>query len=143
VSPSRADAGRRRRADDRGVATVWAATAVGVLIAVLVALLDVVGAVAARHRAEAAADLAALAAAGQAVRGTAAACARAAAVTTGFGGRLVLCRLQGWEALVEVELDHPSALVDGRTARGRARAGPVAGPSIPEPVEGDDSGPPS
>jgi len=39
--------------DDRGVATVWAATAVAVLIAVLAAMLDLAGATAVRHRAEA------------------------------------------------------------------------------------------
>jgi secretion/DNA translocation related TadE-like protein len=84
------DEGRHRgggdHADDRGVATVWAATAVAVLISVLAAMLDLAGAVAARHRAEAAADLAALAAAGRAVHGGDSACARAAEVPRAAAG---------------------------------------------------------
>jgi secretion/DNA translocation related TadE-like protein len=115
---------------DCGVATVWAATAVAVLIGLLVAALDLAGAVAGRHRAEAAADLAALAAAGQVSRGTDAACARAAEVASRTGGRLVLCRLQGWEALVEVEATVRLALVGPATVRGRARAGPAASPRL-------------
>ena len=112
-------------ARDDGLATVWAATAVAVLLGVLAAMLDMAGAVAARHRAEAAADLGALAAAGQAVRGTDVACARAAGVASGTGGRVVLCRLQGWDAVVEVEVAVRSSLLGTVTVRGRARAGPA------------------
>jgi secretion/DNA translocation related TadE-like protein len=112
--------------DDRGVATVWAATAVAVLIAVLAAMLDLAGATAVRHRAEAAADLAALAAAGHVLDGGEAACARATAVATSGGARVVLCRLRGWEALVEVEVGVRLSLLGTTTVRGRARAGPVA-----------------
>jgi len=127
--------GARNDGDD-GVATVWAATAVAVLIGVLVAMLDLAAAVGARHRAEAAADLAALAAAGQAVRGTEAACGRAADAATGTGGRLVLCRLQGWDALVEVEVGMRLSMLGTVTVHGRARAGPIAGdPAIPAPKE--------
>jgi secretion/DNA translocation related TadE-like protein len=113
-----------RRYSDRGVATVWASSAVAVLIGVLAAALDLAGVVAGRHRAEAAADLAALAAVGAAPRGTAAACGRAADVASRTGGRLVLCRLQGWEAIVEVEATLRLSLVGTATVRGRARAGP-------------------
>ena len=127
------------RGDDRGVATVWTATAVAVLVVVLAGLLQVVGAVAARHRAEAAADLAALAAAGQAVQGPEVACARAAAVAATAGGRVALCRVHDAEALVEVEVAFPAARGGG--ARGRARAGPAAGrPDAPAPDPRD--GPP-
>jgi secretion/DNA translocation related TadE-like protein len=129
------------RKGDQGVATVWSAAAVAVLIMVLVGALDVVGAVAARHRAEAAADLAALTAAAQAARGTTMACARAADVAAGSGGRVVLCRLQGWEAVVEVELAAPTVLVRAGRARGRARAGPAAArPPVPVlPSRRDDA----
>jgi secretion/DNA translocation related TadE-like protein len=113
------------RHDDRGVTTVWAATAVAVLIAVLAAMLDLAGATAVRHRAEAAADLAALAAAGHALDGEEAACARAAEVATSGGARVVLCRLRGWEVLVEVEVGVRLSLLGATTVRGRARAGPV------------------
>jgi len=116
--------------DDRGVATVWAATAVAVLIAVLAAMLDLAGATAVRHRAEAAADLAALAAAGHALDGGEAACARATQVAASSGARVVLCRLRGWEVVVEVEVGVRLSLLGATTVRGRARAGPVVvGPS--------------
>lgn len=121
---------RHDRHDDRGVATVWAATAVAVLIAVLAAMLDLAGATAVRHRAEAAADLAALAAAGHAQDGGEAACARATQIAASGGARVVLCRLRGWEAVVEVEMGVRLSLLGATTVRGRARAGPVAvGPS--------------
>jgi len=123
----------RSHADD-GVATVWAAIAVAALVAVLSAMLGLVAAIGGRHRAEAAADLAALAAAGQAVRGEAVACGRAAGVATGTGARLVRCRVGGGEAVVEVEVALHLALLGGVTARARARAGPVEQPSMPAPV---------
>lgn len=50
-------------ADDRGVATVWTASIVAVLVAVAVFVFWTGAAITTRHRAEAAADLAALAAA--------------------------------------------------------------------------------
>jgi secretion/DNA translocation related TadE-like protein len=119
------------RGADSGVATVWAAIAVAALVAVLAAMLGLVAAVGGRHRAEAAADLAALAAAAQAVRGEAVACGRAARVATGTGGRLVLCRVRGGEAVVEVEVALRVAALGGVTARGRARAGPADPPLMP------------
>lgn len=127
-APDRAAADRDaadRDAADRGVATVWAATAVAVLIGVLVAMLDLASAVTARHRAEAAADLAALAAATQAVRGSAPACAAARDAAGGTGARMVLCRLQGFDALVEVEVGVRLSMLGTVTVHGRARAGPA------------------
>ena len=120
-----------RGAADSGIATVWAAIAVAALVAVLAAMLGLVAAVGGRHRAEAAADLAALAAAAQAVRGEAVACGRAAQVATGTGGRLVLCRVRGGEAVVEVEVALRVAVLGGVTARSRARAGPADPPLMP------------
>ncbi|MDQ0378719.1 secretion/DNA translocation related TadE-like protein [Amycolatopsis thermophila] len=73
----------------------------------------------ARHRASAAADLAALAAAGQAAAGTDAACGRAQWVVDRMGARMVSCRFDGWDALVEVTVSGPVG-----AASGRARAGP-------------------
>ena len=49
----------------------------------------------------------------------------ALAVTTGSGAGVVLCRLQGWEAVVEVAVDVRLSLLGAVTAHGRARAGPV------------------
>jgi secretion/DNA translocation related TadE-like protein len=114
---------------DRGAATVWAAASVAVLIAVLVAALDLGGATVARHRAEAAADLAALAAAGEAARGTEAACGRASAIAAQMGARVVLCQLRGWAALVEVEAGVRLGLLGPVPVRGRAHAGPAEIPA--------------
>jgi secretion/DNA translocation related TadE-like protein len=127
VTAVRANNRTADRGGDSGLATVWAATAVAVLIGVLVAMLDLAAAVGARHRAEAAADLAALAAAGQAVRGAESACVRADAVAGGTGGRVVLCRVQGWNADVEVEVGVRLSMLGTVTVHGRARAGPVGG----------------
>jgi secretion/DNA translocation related TadE-like protein len=113
-------------AADEGVATVWAATGIAVIMAALLLGLHIGAAIVARHRAEAAADLAALAAAGHAVHGTAAACRRAGEVATAMGGEVTQCGLDGWDALVEVRVAVPLALPGATDATGRARAGPVA-----------------
>jgi secretion/DNA translocation related TadE-like protein len=93
-------------------------------------------AVIARHRAEAAADLAALAAAGLAVEGAEAACRRAGEVAAAMGGTVTSCRLVGWDALVEarvpVAVTAPGIGID--TAAGRARAGPVSTTGDSDPV---------
>jgi secretion/DNA translocation related TadE-like protein len=110
---------------ESGVAAVWAATAVSVFMAVLLVGLDFGGAVAGRHRAAAAADLAALAAAGHAVHGTGPACDRARRIAEQMGGRLALCRLAAWDALVEVQVEVGTTLPGIGPAIGRARAGPA------------------
>lgn len=116
---------------DTGVATVWAAVAVTAILGLLLVGLDLGSVIAARHRAEAAADLAALAAAGHAVHGEVPACARARRVAEQMGGRASVCRISGWEALVEVEFGVRSTTVTSGAAVGRARAGPTpSGPSI-------------
>jgi secretion/DNA translocation related TadE-like protein len=121
---------------ESGVAAVWAAAAVGVLMAVLLVGLDLGGAAAGRHRAAAAADLAALAAAGHAVHGTGPACGRARRIAEEMGARLALCRLDGWDALVEVRVEVGTTLPGIGPAVGRARAGPapVAVAEAPGPV---------
>lgn len=121
---------RRRRDRDRGIATVWAAAGVALLTAALVVGLHLGAAIAARHQAEAAADLAALAAAGRAALGTPAACARAVTIAIAMGGRVTHCELAGWDALVEVQTPMTVAVPGHDTATGRARAGP-GGPAKP------------
>ena len=115
----------RRRTPDAGVATVWAAAAVAVLTTVLAACLHLGAALLARHRAESAADLAALAAAREAVRGEAPACRRAAEIAAAMGGEVARCRLVGWNALVEVRVAVPFALpgLDDGERAGHGRAG--------------------
>jgi secretion/DNA translocation related TadE-like protein len=92
-----------------------------VLTAAMTAVLWFCSAVAARHQAEGAADLAALAAAAAVTDGERAACAEARWVVEHMEGVLRSCRLSGWDALVEVEV----AFGPFGSAAGRARAGPV------------------
>jgi secretion/DNA translocation related TadE-like protein len=76
-----------------------------------------------RHQAEAAADLAALAAAGKAFEGETAACAAARRVAAAQHGRVLSCRLEGLDARVEVGVRAPGRLGELGLVRGRAKAG--------------------
>ncbi len=115
------------RGSDEGVATVWAAGAIVVLLVVAIAWLQLGAVLVTRHRAESAADLAALAAAGRAAMGERFACDVAQRITNRAGVRLVSCRLEGWDALVEVAADAGGPLSGAGTVTARARAGPVQG----------------
>ncbi|MEW1721705.1 Rv3654c family TadE-like protein [Streptomyces sp. NPDC093109] len=114
---------------DRGSATVWVAMAATTMCAVFAVVLGLGQAVAARHRAGAVADLAALAAADRALAGPAEACRRAAEVAAAQGAEVVRCALSG-----EI------ADVTARAAFGpyaptvRARAGPPPVTAPPEAV---------
>lgn len=110
--------------DDRGVATVWAAGAIAVLMSVAVFGLYLGEAMVVRHQAESAADLAALAGAAAVVVGEGYACAQARRVTERMRVQLVSCRTRGWDVLVDVAA-RPSGWLGGLgAATGRARAGP-------------------
>ncbi|MFE7748690.1 Rv3654c family TadE-like protein [Streptomyces sp. NPDC057428] len=85
----------RFRAEDQGLATVWAAITTSTLCVVFAVVLALGQAVSARHRAGGAADLAALAAADRALRGSAAACGAAREVAVAQGAELVRCSVQG------------------------------------------------
>src|SRR5262245_33216312 len=74
--------------DDRGSATVWAVGGIAVIVGLLAASLWFAAAVVVRHRAESAADLAALAAASSAVAGEHRACDEARWVTDHMGAEL-------------------------------------------------------
>lgn len=113
------------RSDDRGSATVWAVGGIGMIVALLTALLWFAAAVVARHRAGSAADLAALAAAGAAVAGERRACDEARWVTAHMGAELRSCRLSCWDALVEVVVPPPVVSRPFGSVAARARAGPV------------------
>ncbi|MFF8291330.1 Rv3654c family TadE-like protein [Streptomyces sp. NPDC016309] len=123
-------AGRGRAGADRGAATVWVAMAATVLCAVFGVVLALGQAVAARHRAGGAADLAALAAADRALRGPAEACRAADRVARAQGAELVRCRLSGEIADVTARARF------GPYAPGvRARAGPPGAlPGLPAAV---------
>ena len=128
---SGAPGGRRPAPTDAGAATVLAAAAVGVLVLLLGLGLQVGAATLARHRAETAADLGALAGAREAVRGRDVACARAGAVVAGNGARLVGCSVEGWTVTVITATACGCMPSVSGGAAGRARAGPVAGVGPP------------
>lgn len=111
---------------DRGSASVWSAGALAALLAVVVAMVHLGGVTIARHQAESAADLAALAGAGRAVAGERAACARAGQITDRMRVRLDSCRLQGWDVLLEVSARPAGLLGRFGVTTARARAGPVS-----------------
>ena len=113
--------------NDRGSGSVWM---LGVGLAVVLlggAMAHVGSAIVARHRAETAADLGALAGAVRAVEGADVACARAGQFVAMNGARLVGCRLDGFDLTVTVEVDLPDGI---GPAHATARAGPArAGPA--------------
>ena len=96
-----------------------------IVIVVTIALVGVrVGsAVIARHRAQAAADLAALAAAARLPSGPAAACQAALDVTAAMGAELAGCAVEELDVVVGVVVDVGGWI--GGQAHASARAGPV------------------
>lgn len=118
---------RAPRRGDRGAGSllVLALLLVGLLLCTAAAALG--QAVVARHRAAAAADLAALAGADVALGRSAAPggpCGAAARVAARGGARLVTCTAVGLEVVVAVASDVPGALRGLGPARAAARAGP-------------------
>lgn len=97
-----------------------------VLIAVTGALTQVGSAVIARHRAQAAADLAALAAANQIAAGPGSACARATVVARSMDTTVTDCAVDGLEVIVHVE----AAVGLGEWRLGPARAAARGGPVL-------------
>jgi secretion/DNA translocation related TadE-like protein len=127
-----------RAYDDRGSATVFAALASLAVLLVFMAGVDLGGAALARHRAEAAADLAALGAAGHSIDGADAACDLARGLTERMRATLDHCALEDWDAVVQVRVHRSWSLLAAGDAVGRARAGPVPEEPLPD---GAASGP--
>ncbi|MFD7748234.1 Rv3654c family TadE-like protein [Streptomyces sp. NPDC059694] len=115
---------------DRGVATVWVAVTATVLCTVFALVLALGQAVAARHRAGGAADLAALAAADRALEGAVVACEAARRVALAQGGELARCAVDGEIADVTAR-----ARFGPYAPTVRARAGPAG------PGSGAEAGP--
>jgi len=84
------------------------------------------GAAVARHRAQAAADLAALAAAGRLPLGPNAACAQARNIAAAMGAAVSRCDIQDLDVVVAISV-RPGGRVAGE-ARAAARAGPADRP---------------
>lgn len=115
--------------DDRGYATIVGAFAVAALAATVIAFLYIGGAVTARHRAQSAADLAALAAAADHVRAAPNPCdtARRLVAAQQTGARLQQCTVEDIDVLVSVAVRIHLGPFGIRDATAQARAGPVAG----------------
>ena len=95
-----------------------------VVLAAVGAVVVVGSAVIARHRAQAAADLAALAAAGRLAAGQNAACGWAVSVADQMNARVTACAADALDVVVTVDVD--AAL--GRWGLGAASAAARAGP---------------
>jgi secretion/DNA translocation related TadE-like protein len=111
--------------NESGSASIWAAGGIAALLLLVALIAGIGGAANTRHRAASAADLAALAAAGQATAGQQAACAKAGLVADRMRVHLSACRIIGWNAEVEIAAQPPDLLIGFGTATARARAGPV------------------
>jgi secretion/DNA translocation related TadE-like protein len=122
---------------DRGAASLWLLVVGLLLVAAGVFGAAVGAATVARHRAQAAADLGALAGARWALWGPATACPEAAAIVAANGGRLAWCRLVDADVLIGVEVVLALRGLS-RTARAAARAGPVR--TSAEPAAGATAG---
>lgn len=110
---------------DRGSASVLV-LAFGLLVILIGAAFAQVGAaVAARHRAQAAADLGALAGAAWAPAGRSAACSRAAELVIANGATLESCTLDGLDITITATVAVPGLAPPGQRAGSSARAGPV------------------
>ncbi|WP_433661261.1 Rv3654c family TadE-like protein [Nocardia sp. CA-128927] len=110
---------------DTGAATVFACLALAGLIAATLMVGQVGVVVVTRHRAQAAADLAALAAAGGLAEGVDAGCRAAGEVVRRMGAQMEGCAVAEWDATVIVNRNVPIGLLGVRMVRAVARAGPV------------------
>jgi len=110
---------------ERGSASLFAVAMMAVLLAITVGGVYVGSAVIARHRAQAAADLAAVAAAVHLADGTPAACSRAAAVALAMNMSVTRCVVEDLDVVVTVEKSVPVGRIAVGPARATARAGPV------------------
>lgn len=114
-------------AADRGSATIWV-LAVGVVIVLVGVFGAALGAARmARQQARVAADFGALAGAGHALDGEAAACGTAGKLARANGARLAACRLDGLDVLVTTQVTVSPLPWLTRTVTATARAGPVRG----------------
>lgn len=114
----------RSGAGDRGSGSVLLTAVVALVLSAGSAGLGLAGALVARQRAEAAADLAALAG-GQALLRGGDACGTAGRVAAAGKARVVVCKPAGTIVYVVVEVTLPGVLgrLDMPPARARARAG--------------------
>lgn len=113
----------RRDRSDAGFSTVMALGLIVVILAVGGVMATLVAVSATRHRAEAIADLAALAAAQHSLEGPDAACGVARRLARAQQGVLLECLLDGFDAVVLVGVAPPGRAASFGLVKGRARAG--------------------
>lgn len=111
--------------DDTGAATVLAAILIAGLVSLTLAGVQIGGAIVARHRAQAGADMAALAAAMWLPQGEDSACRQAAAVSRAMGAALSGCDVDELDVVVAVDVDVATGRLLGGRAHAAARAGPL------------------
>ncbi|WP_328390138.1 Rv3654c family TadE-like protein [Nocardia sp. NBC_00416] len=108
-----------------GSATVTACLALAALLVSTVLIMNFGAVVVGRHRAQTAADLAALAAAGELRYGAEAGCAAAERLGRQMKARVAQCEIAGWDAVILIEEKVPMGPFGMRSMRAVARAGPV------------------
>jgi len=119
-----ADAGREDT--QRGSATIWTVGLMALVFAVAMAVVFAGMARVARHRAQSAADLSALAAARLAFADPGRSCLRASSLAADNGARITRCSLgEGGVADIEVVMEVSLPLKGTVAITSRARAGPV------------------
>ncbi len=109
---------------DRGSATLLAVAMVALILAACGGAVVVGTAVIARHRAQSAADLAALAAAGRLTAGQETACGWAASLADSMHASVVGCGVEDLDVIVTVDVSVSLSRWGIGTARAAARAGP-------------------
>lgn len=112
--------------DEHGVATVWGLALLALLTAVALVAVAVVSVVAGHRRAQAGADLAALAGAG-AQRDGDAACRVAGGIAADNGSELTACTIEGAQVRVVVQVRVHGLFGRVHLVRARALAGPDPG----------------
>ncbi|MEU5877260.1 Rv3654c family TadE-like protein [Spirillospora sp. NPDC047279] len=120
------------RRGDRGSGAIYVVAFMAVVWMVAVTAMAVGSVRAARHRVDAAADLAALAGAGRVAEGRTAACRAAADIAADSGARLSACEVRGRivETSVTMVMNVPVVKAALRVSS-RARAGPVSPEGVP------------
>lgn len=113
--------------EERGSATIAGAYVIAALAMLVVLILYVGAAVLARHRAQSAADLAALAAASQQVAGAGSPCEAARRIVSAqeVSVRMVRCETKGEDVVISVAVPVSLGHFGIRQAEASARAGPV------------------
>ncbi|WP_157430316.1 Rv3654c family TadE-like protein [Actinomadura macra] len=116
---------------DRGAGTLWVLAFTAIIWLGGVTAMAIGGVRAARHRGDAAADLAALAGAARVPDGAGVACASARSIAAESGARLMRCAIEGRVIDVSVTLTVRVPLgIDAVRVVSRARAGPVGQESV-------------